>query len=102
SLDGLGKTSCVEARDYDALLACDERVLSEVRNLRQSAVRESESVAADANNWLDFERTVPHYLAAMQREYDEVHNFDLTPVSQVVQKAEQDWPAKKNDLDGRL
>jgi len=79
-----------------------EQLLSEERALRQSVVRDAESVEADANSWLDFERNVPHYLAAMQREYDEIHGVDLTPVSQVVQKAEQDWPAKKTVLDGRL
>jgi hypothetical protein len=65
-------------------------------------VHESESVEADANSWLDFERNLPHYLAAMQREYDEIHAIDLAPVSEAVQKAGQDWPAKKTDLDGRL
>ena len=79
-----------------------EQLLSEERGLRQSVVRDAESVEADANSWLDFERNVPHYLAAMQREYDEIHAVDLTPVSEVVQKAEQDWPAKKAALDGRL
>jgi hypothetical protein len=79
-----------------------EQLLSEERALRQSVVRDAESVEADANSWLDFERNVPHYLATMQREYDEIHGVDLTPVSEVVQKAEQDWPAKKAVLDSRL
>jgi hypothetical protein len=38
----------------------------------------------------------------MQHEYDDIHAVDLTPVAQAVQKAEQDWPAKKSVLDGRL
>jgi len=79
-----------------------EQLLTEERALRQSVVRAAESVEADANSWLDFERNVPHYLATMQREYDEIHGVDLTPVSEVVQKAEQDWPAKKAALDSRL
>ena len=79
-----------------------EQLLTEERALRQSVMRDAESVESDANSWLDFERNVPHYLATMQREYDEIHGVDLTPVSAVVQKAEQDWPAKKADLDGRL
>jgi hypothetical protein len=78
------------------------QLLSEERRLRQSVVHEAESVEADANSWLDFERNIPHYLATMQREYDEIHGVDLTPVSEVVQKAEQDWPAKKGALEGRL
>ena len=73
-----------------------EQLLGEERGLRQSVIHEAESVEADANSWLDFERNVPHYLAAMQNEYDEIHAVDLTPVAAVVQKAEQDWPAKKS------
>jgi hypothetical protein len=79
-----------------------EQLLNEERGLRQSVVHESETVEAEANKWLDFERNVPHYLTAMQHEYDQIHGVDLTPVSEVVQKAEQDWPAKKADLDARL
>lgn len=79
-----------------------EQLLGEERGLRQSVIHEAESVEADANSWLDFERNVPHYLAAMQNEYDEIHAVDLTPVAAVVQKAEQDWPAKRAALDGRL
>src|SRR5580698_3682348 len=79
-----------------------EQLLSEERGLRQSVVRDAESVESDANSWLDFERNVPHYLAAMQREYNEIHAIDLAPLAAVVQKAEQDWPAKKAVLDGRL
>lgn len=79
-----------------------EQLLNEERGFRQSVVRDAESVESDANSWLDFEKNVPHYLAAMQREYDEIHALDLTPLADVVQKAEQDWPAKKANLDGRL
>jgi hypothetical protein len=79
-----------------------EQLIGEERGLRQSVVHEAESVEADANSWLDFERNLPHYLAAMQREHDEIQAVDLTPVSEVVQKAEQDWPLKKAALDGRL
>lgn len=79
-----------------------EQLLGEERGLRQSAVREAESTESDANSWLDFARNLPHYLAAMQREYDDIRAVNLMPVSEAVQKAGQDWPAKKADLDGRL
>jgi hypothetical protein len=65
-------------------------------------MRDAASVEADANGWLDFEKNQPHYLAAMQREYDQIRAADLTPVSMVVDKAEHDWPAKKSALDERL
>ncbi|HEX4275941.1 MAG TPA: hypothetical protein VHZ74_11325 [Bryobacteraceae bacterium] len=77
-------------------------LLGEERALRQSAVRESESVVSDATSWLDFERNVPHYVVSMQQTYDDIHHVDLTPVSQAVQKAGEDWPARKSALDGRF
>lgn len=79
-----------------------QQLVDEVHKLRQSAINEAQSVAADADSWLDFQRNQPHYLAAMQREYDQIRAVDLTPVSQVVAKADQDWPAKKSILDDRF
>jgi hypothetical protein len=79
-----------------------ERLLRDERGLRESALRDSEAVEEDANKWLDFQRNVPHYLAVMQREYDQIHTADLAPVTQSVTKAEQDWPAKKDVLESRL
>ena len=92
-----------DLRDIDKVTAQRaEQLLDQAHNLRQSAVSSADSVAADANNWLDFERNQPHYLAAMQHEYDQIRAVDLMPVAQVVGKAEQDWPAKKSALDNRL
>ncbi len=79
-----------------------QQLVDEAHRLRQSATTDAQSVAADADSWIDFQRNQPHYLAAMQREYDRIRAVDLTPVSQVVQKAEQDWPAKKSTLDDRF
>ncbi len=79
-----------------------ERLLRDERSLRESALHDSEAVEEDATKWLDFQKNIPHYLEAMQREYEDVHNADLTAVTQTVTKAEQDWPAKKDVLDGRL
>jgi hypothetical protein len=79
-----------------------QAMLGDERTLRQKALSESESVATDANSWLDFERNLPHYLSTMQHEYDDIHAVDLTPTAETVQKAGQDWPGKKADLDGRL
>jgi hypothetical protein len=96
-LDQLSRTS---RNPEDARRA--EELLREERGLRQSALRDSESVESDANSWLDFQRNLPHYLTTMQTEYDDIHNVDLAPVAEVVQKAGQDWPAKKTELDSRL
>ncbi len=85
-------------RDQDGA----ERLLRDERSLRESALHDSEAVEEDAAKWLDFQKNIPHYLAEMQREYDQVHAADLDPVTQTVTKAEQDWPAKKGVLDSRL
>jgi hypothetical protein len=79
-----------------------ETLLRDERSLRESALRDSEAVEEEATKWLDFQRNVPHYLAVMQREYDEVRQADLTPVAATVAKAEQDWPAKRATLETRL
>ena len=79
-----------------------ERLLSDERHQRQSAIDEAEAIESAATRWLDFQRNLPHYLAKMQGEYDAIRAVDLAPVAKTVAKAEQDWPAKKTDLDQRL
>src|SRR5580704_12181601 len=78
------------------------RLLRDERSLRESALHDSEAVEEDAAKWLDFQKNVPHYLAELQRECDQIRAADLDPVTQTVTKAEQDWPAKKSVLDSRL
>ncbi len=77
-------------------------LLREERDARTIAVRDTDSVQADARKWLDFDHDLPQNLAKMQREYDAVRAADLTDITKTVLKAGQDWPAKKPDLDGRL
>ncbi len=79
-----------------------QQLLHDERSLREAALRDAEAVEAEANSWLDFQQNIPHYLAAMQREYDGIHGADLGPVSKTVAQAGQDWPAKKTVLDDRL
>ncbi|MGD1068797.1 MAG: hypothetical protein ABSB15_01545 [Bryobacteraceae bacterium] len=79
-----------------------ERILSDERHLRDAALDEARAVESEATHWLDFRSNLPHYLAKMQTEYDAVRAVDFMLVTNAVQKAEQDWPAKKADLDNRL
>lgn len=79
-----------------------EQLLAQERQLLNGAATDSRAVVASAGEWLDFGRNVPSHLQTMQREYATVSNFDLTPVSNDVQRAEHDWPAKKTTLDDRL
>jgi hypothetical protein len=79
-----------------------ESLLRQERNDRQAALRDSDAIEADATKWVDFEKDAPRYLAKMKSEYEHVRSFDLSLVAKTVEKAEQDWPAKKADLDARL
>ena len=91
-----GRKGVAEARRHAEIL------LGEERNARTIALRDSDSVQAEARKWLDFESSLPQNLARMQREYDSVRAADLSPVTKTAQKAGQDWPGKKADLDRRL
>ena len=91
----------VRSGDRQAVMQA-ERLLSEEHRLRQTALDEAAAVEGEANRWLDFQRNLPHYLAKMQQEHDEIRRMDIAPVATVVERAEQDWPAKKSDLDSRL
>ncbi|HWE52360.1 MAG TPA: hypothetical protein VG273_21370 [Bryobacteraceae bacterium] len=79
-----------------------ESLLNEERSLRQAALRDSDAIEADFAKRRDFEKNGPQNLARMKSEYEQIHSFDLAPLEKTVQKAEQDWPAKKADLDARL
>ena len=87
--------------DKQSLLRA-ERLLSDEHRLREAALDDARAVEDKATRWLDFQRNTPHYLAKMQDEYDAIRAVDLAPVAKAVEKAEQDWPAKKADLETRL
>jgi hypothetical protein len=78
------------------------QLLTDEDRLRQTAIDEANTIEAQANRWLDFQRNLPHYLAKMKDDHDSVHGTDFTEVTRTVEKAEQDWPAKRADLDQRL
>jgi hypothetical protein len=79
-----------------------QRLLSNERNLRDSAVNEAQAVEAAAAKWVNFKRDLASNLATMQRELDSIRAVDLTSLSSTVEKAEHDWPAKKDALETRL
>jgi hypothetical protein len=79
-----------------------EWVLAGERNLRESAVRDSEAVASDAEKWVGFRRNLGSSLETMKREHDSIRTVDLSSTAAAVAKAEQDWPSKKVELESRL
>ncbi|MBV8896685.1 MAG: hypothetical protein JO051_09250 [Acidobacteriaceae bacterium] len=76
-----------------------EQLLTQERQLLNTAATDSQAIVASAGAWLDFGRNIPSHLQTMQREYTTVSSFDLAPVSTAVAQAEHDWPSKKTTLD---
>src|ERR1700685_3136158 len=72
-----------------------ERLITKERELRDSAVTDSQAVEAAAARWIGFKQDLPSNLEKMKREVDAVHAVDLAPLSTTLQQAEHDWPAKK-------
>jgi hypothetical protein len=95
-LEKLEKTGDKESAPRAHQLIADEE------RLRKNALDEANSLQAQATRWLDFQRNLPHYLAKMREEHEAIHTADFGPVTRTIEKAEQDWPGKKADLDKRL
>ena len=79
-----------------------EGLVAEQHRNRQAALDESATVVGEANRWLDFQRNLPFHLTKMTEAHQKLAGADVAPVAQIVERAERDWPAKKNDLDSRL
>ena len=95
-LDKLAHSSGKQAEQRARQLITDED------KLRQSAIDTANAIDARANRWLDYQRNLPHYLAKMEEEHDSARSPNLTAVAARVEKAELDWPNKKDDLERRL
>ena len=79
-----------------------EQLLTQERDLRLAAVQNSASVETEADKWLDVQQNPSYYLDRLNREHNDIRSMDFGPVLKTVHQAEQDWPAKKTDLDSRL
>ncbi|MGD0778036.1 MAG: hypothetical protein ABSC05_35070 [Candidatus Solibacter sp.] len=79
-----------------------ESLLAQEKQVRASAVADAESVRKDAAHWVDLKQHLPQEVQDMERDYQAIHAVDLAAAAAPVQKAEADWPEKKNDLESRL
>ena len=79
-----------------------ESLLAREKQVRAAAVADAESVRKDAAHWVDLKQHLPQEVQDMERDYAGVHAVDLAAAAAAAQKAEADWPEKKNDLDSRL
>ncbi len=79
-----------------------ERLLAEERRERTTAVAQAKTVAAEADKWVAFKAALPAKLTDLSHKYSSLHERNISPVADIVHKAETDWPAKKSALESRL
>src|ERR1035437_2032338 len=79
-----------------------ESLLAREKQIRTAAVADADSVRKDAAHWVDLKQHLPQEVQDMERDYKAIHAVDLAAAAAAAQKAQADWPEKKNDLDSRL
>jgi hypothetical protein len=79
-----------------------EWLLAGERKQRESALTDADTVVASAEKWLSFRRNLSSSIDGMKREEDSIKAIDLTPAVKAAEKAEVDWPAKKEAIESRL
>ena len=78
------------------------QILNHERTTRSAAVSDAEAVRQDAAHWIDLKRRLPDEARDMERDYRAVQSADLASVAALVQKAQNDYPEKRADLQSRL
>src|ERR1051325_5505251 len=76
-------------------------LFGDVDRLREGALADATSIQTEANRWLDLKRNTAVHIAKMKADYDKIKSTDVSNVVATLEKAENDWPAKKADLDSR-
>jgi hypothetical protein len=79
-----------------------ESLLREERKLRSGSTDESSAASSDARHWLDLKNHLPEQVAQMSEDHEALRRLDLLKLTAAVQKAENDWPEKRADLESRL
>jgi hypothetical protein len=79
-----------------------EALLASVRGVENTARSQTAAIQADVNGWIERSQNLPAEAQQMERSYQAIHAFDLTPLKTAVARAATDWPEKKADLDTRL
>src|ERR1039458_10245058 len=86
-----------------AQIAAEHKSFSAAESQVQAAAGgDAESVRQDAAHWVDLKQHLPREVRDMERDYQAIHAVDLAATAAAAQKAEADWPQKKNDLESRL
>ncbi len=98
----LGELEQLEKQNRRSDRARAESLLAREKQVRASALADAESVRKDAAHWVELKQHLPQEVQDMERDYKAIHGVDLAATAAAVQKAEADWPEKKNDLESRL
>lgn len=69
---------------------------------RDAALKESAETLQEAQMRVNLKRDFPQTLAKVESSAQTLANIDYAPLTTKVQKAEQDWPSKKDILQARL
>ena len=77
-------------------------LFADVDRLRDSAINDATSIQTEANRWLDLKRNTAAHLDRMKANYEAIKSADTARTVSALEKAEEDWPAKKADLEGRV
>jgi hypothetical protein len=96
SLQSFAKANRRADRDKVASL------LREEKKLRTGAADAVTAAQSEARQWIDRKNHLPQEVSQMEHYYQAVRAANLGDVTRVVQKAENDWPEKKSDLESRL
>jgi hypothetical protein len=79
-----------------------ESLLAAQRRDRTAALAAAAAVQKEAARWVNLRRDLPQRLQEMERQHVAIDGFDLNALGAAVEKAGNDWPEKKADLESRL
>jgi hypothetical protein len=79
-----------------------EQGLTNLRSLRGGAVEESARIRREAEQWLANKRNLPGWLEEMRKTQASLAAWDAAEALKPAQAAMADWPAKRDELQGRI
>jgi len=77
-------------------------LFADVDRLRDSALKDATEIQKEAKRWLDLKNNTAAHILKMKSDYDKIKSTDVAPIVAKLEKAETDWPAKKEDLSDRV
>ncbi len=76
--------------------------LNRVNAERQGPLQVAKDLRVEADRWIGYKKNLPSLLGSMKSNYDALAAFDVRAQAKMAQKAQVDWPAKKDDLERRF